>query len=136
MENAAMNVVLRCQRADGEFQNRPGGSLTQLWLRPLLRVAGGGCSKVVFIVPAGVRGNHPRCFRMARLIQFNAEEAQPLTDARAVVERQRGTAQPDAINLSSDQDRMSWRSTSMSTAGSCSARRSTANPPRPKTRPA
>jgi hypothetical protein len=33
--------------------------------------------------PAGVSGNHPRSLRIARLIQFNAEEAQPLTDARA-----------------------------------------------------
>ena len=33
--------------------------------------------------PAGVRGNHRRSLRIARLIQFNAEEAQPLTDACA-----------------------------------------------------
>src|ERR1700682_2034754 len=33
--------------------------------------------------PAGVRGNRPRSLRIARRIQLNAEEAQPLTDARA-----------------------------------------------------
>jgi hypothetical protein len=29
--------------------------------------------------PAGVCGNHPRSLRIARLMQCNAEEAQPLT---------------------------------------------------------
>ena len=32
---------------------------------------------------AGVRGNHGRILRIARLVQFDAEEAQPLTNARA-----------------------------------------------------
>ena len=33
--------------------------------------------------PAGVRGNHPRSLRIARLIQFNAEEAQPIANPGA-----------------------------------------------------
>ena len=49
-ESAAMNVVLRCHRPDGEFQDRSGGcSILSFGSDHFSEPPAGGCSKVVFI---------------------------------------------------------------------------------------